>query len=163
MFSKRTMALFSTKYDFCKTTGCWIWNASKASGGYGQFHTSKHDGRKWYRAHRFSYEAYKGEIPEGMVVMHSCDNPACVNPDHLSVGTQADNMADRDAKGRGKWQMPSHRKHILGNDDLLYIISSEKSDKELAEMFNVNRGWIWKVKRGKIAWVRKAVRGACVK
>ena len=163
MFSRKTMANFSTKYNIDDETGCWIWCASSARGGYGQFNTSKDDGRKWYRAHRFSYEAYKGKIPDGYVVMHVCDTPACVNPDHLKVGTQADNIADRDAKGRGKWTLPSHRKHMLSKEDLLYIISSGKSDGELSEMFKVNRGWIWKAKRGQIAWVREIVWGAVVK
>ena len=77
--------------------GCFIWTGVQSSRGYGQL---KHRGKS-YSAHRVSWIASNGEIPPGMCVMHKCDTPMCVNPAHLKLGTQADNMADRDAKGRG--------------------------------------------------------------
>jgi hypothetical protein len=80
-----------------KTFDCWIWLGSYNENGYGVFHYDK----KLKLAHRFSYEFYKGEIPKGLFVCHSCDNTACVNPDHLWLGTQEDNMNDMIAKGRG--------------------------------------------------------------
>jgi len=80
-----------------KTDGCWNWTASKRK-GYGAF---KYKG-KIVGAHRFSYELHKGVIPEDMVVCHKCDNPKCVNPDHLFLGTQSDNMKDAYKKGRLK-------------------------------------------------------------
>ena len=79
-----------------KTTGCWEWNLSKQSNGYGQM---KHEG-KMKRAHRVSFEAFIGPIPCGMEILHSCDNRGCVNPEHLSVGTHKDNMTDMEKKGR---------------------------------------------------------------
>lgn len=82
----------------CKdSSGCWIWQLHKDRHGYGK--TTK---RLWgeHTAHRSAYAMFKGQIPDGMVVMHSCDNPSCVNPDHLSVGTIQDNVTDMIIKGR---------------------------------------------------------------
>lgn len=86
-----------------KTDTCWFWTAStvgKSTYRYGGF---------WYkgktvRAHRFSYEETYGPIPKGMKVLHKCDNPLCVRPDHLFLGTDADNNLDRSLKGRHKNQ-----------------------------------------------------------
>jgi hypothetical protein len=75
--------------------GCYIWTGNRVR-GYGKFYW---EGRHW-RAHRASYRWFVGEIPPGSVVCHRCDTPACVNPEHLFVGSQGDNLRDRDAKGR---------------------------------------------------------------
>ena len=84
--------------------GCREWLSTKSKAGYGQF---KHKG-KHLKAHRVSYEFYKGEILFGLVVMHSCDNPTCVNPEHLSLGTPRDNTLDSVKKGR----KPKGEKHV---------------------------------------------------
>lgn len=77
--------------------GCWSWIGAKCrKTGYGSLQIDG-TGR---RAHRFSYELHHGPIPDGMVVMHACDNPGCVNPAHLSLGTNQDNVDDKMAKGR---------------------------------------------------------------
>ena len=81
--------------------GCWEWTAGKDPGGYGRIQCPSAGS---LLAHRASYELHYGPIPPGMVIMHSCDNPGCENPAHLSAGTQALNCKDRGEKGRGKYQ-----------------------------------------------------------
>jgi len=77
-------------------TGCWIWTGPQNELGYGKIMK----GRKYLKAHRLSYEEFVGPIPDGMFVCHKCDTPECINPKHLFLGTQKDNMADCARKGR---------------------------------------------------------------
>lgn len=92
----------------CPLTGCWEWKGRKER-GYGRtIIGSRTDGtRKTIAAHRLSYETFVGPIPDGMEVCHKCDNPCCVNPDHLFVGTRQDNIDDRESKGRNRPQKGS--------------------------------------------------------
>jgi len=93
MISPKSIELFLEKVD--KTENCWIWLAHRNNKGYGVINIS---GVKL--AHRISWEIYVGNIPKGMVVMHKCDNPICVRPEHLGLGTQIDNLKDMYRKGR---------------------------------------------------------------
>lgn len=80
---------------------CWLWTGSKRNKGYGAFVWADETGRVVQgRAHRFAYELLVGIIPKGMMVLHKCDNPACVNTAHLFLGTNMDNVADMCRKGR---------------------------------------------------------------
>ena len=81
---------------FRVTPGCWIWIGSLSPKGYGKLQIGNHH----YRAHRVSYYVYNGEFDDALLVMHKCDNPSCVNPDHLTLGTNADNMKDKADKKR---------------------------------------------------------------
>lgn len=76
--------------------GCHIWGAQVKRDGYGSF---SFRGKTW-RAHKAAYTLFKGEVPEGMCVLHKCDVRTCVNPEHLFIGTIQDNVRDMDAKGR---------------------------------------------------------------
>ena len=93
------MDRFFEKVERRIDTTCWIWiGAHRHKLGYGGFW----NGKKWDYAHRVSYELFKEPIPNGYEVIHTCDNPFCVNPDHLLAGTHTDNMVDAKTKGRIK-------------------------------------------------------------
>ena len=97
-----------------KEDGCWNWVGSTQGFGYGYLHTGDKTNRKPVSAHRYSWALHNGPIPDGLWVLHKCDNPSCVNPDHLFLGDRTDNMRDCAAKGRvrtvGKSRL-THCKH----------------------------------------------------
>ena len=96
MFDAAIVQRFWNKVDQTSEDQCWPWTAARNSDGYGVFRV----GDRFQRAHRVSYELCEGPIPPGLIVRHSCHNPACVNPDHLQTGTQKDNMQDMLQAGR---------------------------------------------------------------
>lgn len=85
---------FLDKVD--KSGDCWLWTGTLRKCGYGQIGFNG----KVYRAHRVSYDIHNGEIPKGLIVCHTCDNPPCVNPAHLYAGTPMDNTTDMMLRGR---------------------------------------------------------------
>lgn len=139
-----------------KTDGCWLWIGSRGPSGYGLFGVATDSGR-WAtnRAHRFSWEIHNGPIPPGMCVCHHCDNPPCVRPDHLFLGTHKDNSDDMIRKGRGAFG-EKHPRAILDWETVRRIRREYDGTLtgrvELANRFGVTerainsivRGFIWK-------------------
>lgn len=121
--------------------GCWIWNSEQTTNGYGRITIYENKKRKRIRAHRLSYELFKGKITDDMVVCHSCDVKLCVNPEHLWLGTHQDNMEDAYRKGIIKRGSEAN-KAKLTEDNVRKIkelyASNNYTYKQLGEMYNVN-------------------------
>lgn len=130
---------FHRKYVVDPVTGCWNWTASLFKNGYGQIAIGKD---KSMQAHRVSWQLHRGEIPVGMDVCHTCDNRACVNPNHLFLGSRHDNMMDAAKKGR----MPVK----LNPDIIREIRGSHQLGTHLAEKFGVCPSTIAKIRKGRI-------------
>ena len=133
------------------STGCWSWKGAHKATGYGRFSvenpaTGDYEQKQ---AHRVAYELFVGSIPEGMSVLHSCDNPNCVRPDHLRVGTASDNLQEAYDKGRATQVGEANAGHKLTEEDIKEIRASNKLHRELAEEYGVCRSNISLIKLGR--------------
>jgi len=128
-----------------KTSGCWWWTGGSFDDGYGGIQEGRR-GSCMLRAHRVSWELYRGEIPTGMQVLHHCDNSLCVNPEHLFLGTNADNVKDKVAKGR---QARGSRISELVEKQVLEIRRRYNqggcTQQELAEKYDVRQNTISRI------------------
>jgi hypothetical protein len=129
---------FWSKVD--KSGDCWEWTGALDKLGYGDFR----QGQKHIKSHRVSWELANGKIPEGICVLHKCDNPPCINPSHLFLGTHADNMQDCTNKGR-RSNPPvrmgaGNNKAKLDNQKVLEIreVAGTMSNRAIAAKFNVD-------------------------
>ena len=130
---------------------CWEWTAYRAAKGYGRF---KLDGRM-QGAHRVAWRLVNGDIPEGegahgTCVLHRCDNPSCVRPDHLFLGTNADNVRDRNEKGRQARQRgQAHGRAKLTREKVYAIRADTRLQREIAADHGIDRRTVSDIKRHK--------------
>ena len=130
-----------------KTTGCWVWTGTK-TGGYGRIKIAG----STVLSHRLSWEMANGAIPAGMNVLHRCDNPSCVNPGHLFIGTHAQNMADMKFKGRA--YHASQELHPMAKLDssrareIFLFANSGHTKASIARNFGITRRVVLQIQRG---------------
>lgn len=139
---------FEDKVTRIPESGCWIWMARINACGYG---TLKVDKRSTL-AHRISHELFIGPIPSGLCVLHDCDIPACVNPDHLKAGDMMENTHDMIRKGRDWRGIPklgeAHATAKLTEEKVQNIRANplKLKQRELAEMYGVTQSTIWAIR-----------------
>lgn len=141
------MALERFEKKFTKhENGCWLWNAARRTTGYGVFSFNG----KPVTASRVSFILYHGVDPEGLFVCHKCDNPLCVNPDHLFLGTNKDNVEDRKLKGRpaGRYSTLTEERY---NEIKQFIESHPNlSLREIARRLGESRSAVQRISKNKL-------------
>lgn len=143
------VARFWSGVDVRRPGQCWLWKRCTKPNGYGQTKV----GGKTRSSHSVAFELTKGPPPKGMVVRHSCHERLCCNPDHLSVGTVADNMEDMVKAGRQAYPNPGAKLSEDEVKEILRLYESGDGPSLLAKKFSVSRYAIYRITRGK-AWGR---------
>lgn len=136
VLTPRQRANFESMSSPEPNTGCWIWTGYVNQWGYGHFNLLG----KIEKAHRVSYQDAFGRIPDGYLVLHKCDQPACVNPDHLRVGTDSENGADKAKRQRAPTK--------LSDSDVRAVHSAPGKYRDIAEQFNISPAWVCRIKVG---------------
>lgn len=132
---------FLSLIGFRSPDECWPWLGQITPDGYGVY--------GWYRAHRVSWETFKGQSAWGHIIRHSCDNPVCVNPAHLFIGTHAQNVADRVERNRSARGERNGRAKLTA-DQAEAIRLSPLKIVELANLYSVSRRTVSKIKNGEM-------------
>jgi hypothetical protein len=128
---------------YLSDTGCWVWKKVLRN-GYGLFYK----GKKNESAHRVSYRVFKGPIPEGLILRHTCDNPSCINPDHLIPGTMKENAHDRDSRGRRDVRGTQIGTSKLTPEQAFLIKITDIPIKIFAHLFGVKQEPLYRIRSG---------------
>ena len=146
---------FWPKVDVGDASECWMWKAGRVRGerGSSPYGSFRGDQGKMMRAHRVVYELCIGPIPRGLVIRHRCDVPLCCNPHHLQLGTHADNVADRDRRGRGRFLRGEQHGVSRLTESLVRTIRQNlrfgRGQRELAREYGVAQCTIYNIAHGK--------------
>lgn len=152
--ASKQLERFHNSYEIDPISDCWNWKLALNPDGYGRCY---YDGVS-VRAHRLSYQLHYGDFPRHMVVCHKCDNPRCVNPHHLFIGTPKDNMADKRQKGRAKG---INKGELNGSaklskneiSEILTLLDQGLKQHEVARLFGVTQSHVSRVKSGQ-RWLK---------
>ena len=140
---------FESRFKKGDPEKCWEWLGTKDKDGYGEFSCWMSPGYKKFRATRFSYQLYIGDLKSDMLVCHSCDNPSCVNPRHFFIGTAQDNATDMIMKGRSM-SGERNNKAKLTEEQAKIIKQSKRRTMELAREYKVSRSTILRIRQDQI-------------
>lgn len=138
--TRKTLRLFLAKLKF--SDKCWEWSAQIDNKGYGKFNSTP---LKEQRAHRASYKLFNGDVDDGKVIRHRCDNRSCVNPFHLEIGTHVDNVSDREKRKRTAYgfKIPRTKLSIKEVDALINSCKrGEMNQSEAAIKYNVSASYV---------------------
>jgi len=132
-------------------SGCWEWTATINRYGYGQIKNTPDSHPRMVFAHRASWMIHNGDIPDGLYILHKCDNRKCVNPDHLFLGTKQDNSQDRDSKRRQAFGERNGNAKLTETQavEILRLSRSGCSNPKIAKMFDMSRISIWELVTGR--------------
>jgi hypothetical protein len=147
---KTELERFDAKWEAVTETGCWLWTACPAAKGrgYGSFSSRL--------AHRASWELRVGPIPDGLCVLHHCDTPACVNPAHLFLGTNAENTADKMAKGRHRCPRgEAHVRSKVTEDTVRAIRAETGAQRTIARKYGIAQVTVWNIRQNR-TWAHVA-------
>lgn len=150
--AKSNKERFDEKWMPIPETGCWVWLGSKGNSGNKQYGHFNYNGKS-VRAHRAAWLIYNGEIPEGMQVLHSCDIGICVNPDHLRLGTHAENMQEMVERGRHRNGSSERKGYDHWNSvytaqehaEMVRMRSEGKLVRDIAKHFDCSPSYVSKI------------------
>lgn len=135
--AKTLLDRFNSGFVANPVTDCWEWTKSLTHNRYGRISYKNRN----IRAHRLSWVIFRGNIPDNLYVLHTCDNPPCVNPYHLFLGTSKDNAIDRDGKGRNSGRIPTFYEKIMIN----YSYRIGQTVGYIAKKLELNNGTVWNI------------------
>ena len=128
--------------------GCHRWQSVVKRDGYGHFWMN---GRQ-FKAHRAAYLLFRGNIPNGMMVLHKCDVRCCVNPEHLFIGTMKDNVDDMDAKGRRRTRATLNAEQVM---TIRRLLAERQTQHRIASLLGITQSVVSRIKRNNITAYQK--------